>query len=63
MLAGALGRFVRDESGATAMEYALLGTLVAVALAATFAAFGDALVTLFSAGGAGEVLNASAQRL
>jgi Flp pilus assembly pilin Flp len=63
MQAQILGRFLRNESGATAIEYALLGTVIAVALAATFALFGDAVANLFGAGGTGEIINASAQRL
>ena len=40
--------FVKDQAGATAMEYALIGTLVAVALAGTFVVFGDTLSELFA---------------
>ncbi|NMA99634.1 MAG: Flp family type IVb pilin [Phyllobacteriaceae bacterium] len=43
-------RFLSDESGATAIEYALLGTLIAVALAATFAVVGDSVNAMFSGG-------------
>jgi Flp pilus assembly pilin Flp len=43
-------KFLRCESGATAMEYALLATIVAVGLAATFAILGDTVLSLFSSG-------------
>lgn len=46
-------RFLRDDSAATAIEYALLGTLIAVALAATFAAAGDMIIAMFGFGTGG----------
>lgn len=49
----ALLQFLRDETGATAIEYALLGVLVAVALAASFAVLGDSLSSLFGTGAGG----------
>ena len=48
MSAQEIGRFLRDESGATAIEYALLGTLVAVAIAGSFAVLGNSLIELFN---------------
>jgi pilus assembly protein Flp/PilA len=40
-------RFVRDESGATAIEYGLIAALMAVGCIAAFAAFGGNLAGLF----------------
>lgn len=53
MLATTIGRFCRDESGATAIEYALLGTILGVALAATFTILGDTVLALFGVGTGG----------
>lgn len=50
MLAARLGAFLRDEAGATAIEYALIGTLIAVALVGTATIFGDTLRELFDNG-------------
>ena len=41
-------RFAKDESGATAIEYGLIATLVGVAIIAGAAALGSALNTLFN---------------
>lgn len=49
----ALLQFLRDETGATAIEYALLGVLVAVAIAASFTVLGDSLTNLFGTGAGG----------
>ena len=43
-------RFLRDDNGATALEYAMIASLIAVALAATFAATGDSVISLFDQG-------------
>jgi pilus assembly protein Flp/PilA len=43
-----ISRFVRDESGATAIEYGLIATLVAVAIIAALQALGTALSTTFT---------------
>ncbi|WP_323013770.1 Flp family type IVb pilin [Devosia sp.] len=43
-------RLMKDESGATAIEYALIGTLIAVALVGTATIFGDTLRELFDNG-------------
>lgn len=43
-----LTRFSRDESGATAIEYGLIATLIGVAIIAGATALGSALDGLFS---------------
>ncbi|WP_297112081.1 Flp family type IVb pilin [uncultured Devosia sp.] len=43
-----LRRFIAEETGTTAIEYALLGTLIGVAMLATFTVFGNALGELFN---------------
>ena len=43
-----VARFVKDESGATAIEYGLIAAGIAVAIAATVKTVGTALVTTFS---------------
>ena len=40
-------KFMQDESGATAIEYALLASVIAVALVAAAQAFGGALIAAF----------------
>lgn len=40
-------RFLRDDSGATAIEYGLLAALIAVAIIATVRTLGDNLVATF----------------
>lgn len=57
--------FLRDDRGATAIEYALLATIMGVALAATFALLGDTVVTLFGVGtgGASDTIGAQIQLL
>lgn len=40
--------FLRDESGATAIEYGLIAALLAVATIAAFVVFGSALTGLFN---------------
>ena len=42
-----IGRFVADESGATAIEYGLIAALMAVGCIAAFIAFGGNLGSLF----------------
>ena len=42
-----VARFVKDESGATAIEYGLIAALIAVAAAATMNTVGDTLILLF----------------
>ena len=46
----ALLQFLRDETGATAIEYGLLAGLIAVALLGAFALLGDSLTALFGTG-------------
>lgn len=60
-----LERFVADECGATAIEYALLGTLVAVALFASFTLLGDSLTNMFGGGpdGAAATISAAADSI
>jgi pilus assembly protein Flp/PilA len=41
-------RFVRDESGATAIEYGLIATLIAVAIIGVLGSVGTALSTTFN---------------
>lgn len=45
----ALKRFLKDESGATAIEYGLIAALVAVALIGTLGALEGNLTTMFNA--------------
>jgi pilus assembly protein Flp/PilA len=42
-------RFVKDESGATAIEYGLIAALVSVAIIAVLGTLGDNLKTTFQA--------------
>jgi pilus assembly protein Flp/PilA len=41
-------RFVRDESGATAIEYAMIASGIAVAIATTIASLGSSVKGLYS---------------
>ena len=41
-------RFIRDESGATAIEYGLIATLIALAIIVAVGAVGTSLNTTFS---------------
>ncbi len=43
-----LSGFVRDESGATAIEYGLIAALVSVAAITALGSMGNALVTIFN---------------
>ncbi|OQM74700.1 Flp family type IVb pilin [Manganibacter manganicus] len=43
-----LNRFFKDESGATAIEYGLIATLIAVAIITGATALGSALGTKFT---------------
>ena len=42
--------FVHAEEGATAIEYALLGMLIGIAIIGTFAALGTSVTGLFNSG-------------
>lgn len=55
MLRQIVRRFAADENGATAIEYALLGTLIAVALVASFTLVGDGVANMFGSGSTGAV--------
>lgn len=41
-------RFAKDESGATAIEYGLIASLIAVALITVLGALGNSLSTTFT---------------
>lgn len=58
-LPGLVRAFADDESGATAIEYGLIGTLLAVSCIAAFLLFGGGLQGLFEfvSGRSGEALN------
>lgn len=58
-------QFLKDESGATAIEYALLGTLIGVALLGTFTMLGDNVRIMFSGGtnAAGDVIATQAAKI
>ena len=43
-----IARFVKDESGATAIEYGLIAALIAVGIITAAGALGDQLTTTFS---------------
>jgi pilus assembly protein Flp/PilA len=43
-----LSRFVRDESGATAIEYGLIAALIAVVVIGAVTAVGNGLSTTFT---------------
>lgn len=64
MLAHTFRRFVSDQNGATAIEYALIATIMAVAMVASFTLFGDALGNLFGGGtgGARQAIDTQIQR-
>ena len=47
-----LGYFFRDESGATAIEYALIAALIAVVVASAISTIGTRLNTTFNTVGA-----------
>jgi Flp pilus assembly pilin Flp len=48
-LVEALRRAHRDDSGATAVEYGLMASLITVAIAGTVFTFGQAVVGMFAA--------------
>jgi pilus assembly protein Flp/PilA len=47
-LLAAVARFTRDESGATAIEYAIIASGIAVAVAASVVTLGSNVNTLFT---------------
>ena len=48
-MASILGRFLKEESGATAIEYGLIAALIATALITGATALGNSLNTQFNA--------------
>jgi pilus assembly protein Flp/PilA len=65
MLVETIRSFNADETGATAIEYGLLATLIAIALVATLGVVGDNLVNLMheGTGSAAEVIAAQSEKL
>ena len=61
-MVGMVKAFITEESGATAIEYALIGTLIAIALIASATVFGDTLANLFN-NGTTDVLDAQAAKI
>ena len=55
----AVRRFLRDEEGASAIEYVLIGGLVAVAIVAGMTVFGKSLTDWFTATGGYITTNAT----
>ena len=53
--------FISDESGATAIEYGMVATMVGIAIVGIFASFGSKLSTAFETLGSG--LNTQAAKL
>ncbi|WEK04627.1 MAG: Flp family type IVb pilin [Candidatus Devosia phytovorans] len=53
--------FFADESGATAMEYALVATLIGMTIIGTVAVLGDGLRGLFNNGSAETMANQTAK--
>lgn len=47
LITKAQAQFINDESGATAIEYGLIATGIAVAIAAAVFAFGEDLIAMF----------------
>jgi len=47
-MSGLLTKFVRDESGATAIEYGLIAALVSVAAITALQAMGGSLKTIYN---------------
>ena len=50
MLARVTTRFLRDESGATAIEYGLIAGMIAVVLITTMLTMGENIIDLFDRG-------------
>ena len=49
MMINNISKLIRDESGATAIEYGLIAALVSVAAIGALTAMGDSLKTMFTA--------------
>jgi pilus assembly protein Flp/PilA len=47
-IVGSIRRFMRDESGATAIEYALIASAIAVAIATTIVSLGSTVKGLYT---------------
>ena len=62
MLVARIRSFLADESGATAIEYALMASLIAMAIVASFMVLGDSLKALFD-NGIAEVLDEQTAKL
>ena len=45
---GRLGEFLRDDSGATAIEYGLVAAMIAVGIIVALTTFGSSLLGLFN---------------
>jgi pilus assembly protein Flp/PilA len=43
-----IGRFLRDESGATAIEYGLIAALIAIVIILSLAAIGADIASIFT---------------
>ena len=56
-----LRSLISDESGATAIEYGLLGMLVAIAIIGSFSILGNSLQSLFNTPTAGVLTNQTAK--
>ena len=52
MIKGPLRQFMRDESGATAIEYGLIASLIAVAIITAVSTMGTKLTTTFNSASA-----------
>lgn len=61
----ALSAFLRDQNGATAIEYALIGTLIAVAIAGSLTLVSDELGQIFGlgTGSPASIISEAAERL
>lgn len=47
MLRNTMSKFLKDESGATAIEYGLIAALVSVAAIGALGAMGESLISIF----------------
>lgn len=54
--------FLHDESGATAMEYALVATLIGMTIIVTFITVGDSLRNMFG-GNSADVMSAQTGKI
>ena len=63
MLPELISRFVREDDGATVIEYGILALMMTLAMVGSVAIFGEAVANLFTAGNPAEVLNQQTQLL